>query len=350
VPMAGTPSHAVVATERCLRFSHGELKLHTEDSITVFNLRVDPACFTLAPSVTRLGAEAPLRAFQTARLLQATGSVPVTFAVPFCTRPDSGEDDYVLVIGPSFASWHTPTCLGRRMNQTTHNLLAHVLPAQPLRQWVLKEHLPRPGMQDGGDAKLGVFAEPLRVGGQGQERVGGRSEQECEDRGSVVAGQTVQLAGDGEDEVEVVDWQDALDASLDPAGLIERLALRTMAISARVVGGRLESAGGAEVEMAAERGRPARDDGACNVVLAFGQGVELAIVALVAAKDVRHLERRSHYLRARRASGVCWHQKRSAEDLARGSAEQVDGARSAVQMGATQVQIVGGRSDAGMPQ
>jgi hypothetical protein len=30
-----------------------------------------------------------------------------------------------------------PTCLGRRMNQTTQNLLAHVLPAQPLRQWVL---------------------------------------------------------------------------------------------------------------------------------------------------------------------------------------------------------------------
>jgi hypothetical protein len=30
-----------------------------------------------------------------------------------------------------------PTCLGRRMNQTTHNLLTHVLPAEPLRQWVL---------------------------------------------------------------------------------------------------------------------------------------------------------------------------------------------------------------------
>ena len=27
----------------------------------------------------------------------------MTFAVPFCTRPDSGEDDYVLVIGLSFA-------------------------------------------------------------------------------------------------------------------------------------------------------------------------------------------------------------------------------------------------------
>ena len=36
-PMAGTPSHADVATERCLRFSHCEFMLHTEDSITVFN-------------------------------------------------------------------------------------------------------------------------------------------------------------------------------------------------------------------------------------------------------------------------------------------------------------------------
>jgi len=35
-----------------------------------------------------------------------------------------------------------PTCLGRRMNQTTHNLLAHVLPAQPLRQWVVTVPFP----------------------------------------------------------------------------------------------------------------------------------------------------------------------------------------------------------------
>ena len=111
--------------------------------------------------------------------------------------------------------------------------------------------------------------------------------------------------------MEVVDWQDALKATLDPAGLVERLAFRTMAIPARIVGRRLEAAVGADVEMAAERGRPTRDDGACNVVLAFCQGVELAIVALVAAKDVRHLERRSHYLHARWASGVCWHQTRS---------------------------------------
>jgi len=33
--------------------------------------------------------------------------------------------------------WFCPTCTSRRMNQTTVNLLAHVLPPQPLRQWVL---------------------------------------------------------------------------------------------------------------------------------------------------------------------------------------------------------------------
>ncbi len=38
--------------------------------------------------------------------------------------------------------------------------------------------------------------------------------QEGEDLGSVVAGETVQLAGNGEDDVEVVDWQDALKATL----------------------------------------------------------------------------------------------------------------------------------------
>ena len=59
VPMTGTPSHAEVATERCLHFSHCEFMLHTEVSIIVFNLRVNPAGFTLSPSVARLGAGAP---------------------------------------------------------------------------------------------------------------------------------------------------------------------------------------------------------------------------------------------------------------------------------------------------
>lgn len=50
----------------------------------------------MAPSVARLGRDAPPWAVQTARLLQAAGTVPATFAVPFSTRPDPGEDDVAL--------------------------------------------------------------------------------------------------------------------------------------------------------------------------------------------------------------------------------------------------------------
>ena len=98
--------------------------------------------------------------------------------------------------------------------------------------------------------------------------------------------------------------QDALQARLDPTSLTERLALGTVAIPARVIGGRLKAAAGTPVEMAAERGCPARNDGACSVLLGRGQGMALAIPVEVAAKDVRHLDRRSHHLDARRASGV----------------------------------------------
>jgi hypothetical protein len=101
-----------------------------------------------------------------------------------------------------------------------------------------------------------------------------------------------------------VDGQDALKAVLDPTGLIERLTLGTVAISARVVGGLLEAAVRSAVQVATERRCPARDDGARNIVLAFCQGVELAIVVEVAAKNVRHLERRTHHRHTRRASGM----------------------------------------------
>ena len=42
------------------------------------------------------------------------------------------------------------------------------------------------------------------VGGQAQERVGGKSEKESKDRGAVVVGKAVQLTGQREDEVEIV--------------------------------------------------------------------------------------------------------------------------------------------------
>ena len=48
----------------------------------------------MAPAVAHLRhLMVPLRTVQTVRLLQATVPDSVTFTVPFCTRPDPGEDD-----------------------------------------------------------------------------------------------------------------------------------------------------------------------------------------------------------------------------------------------------------------
>ena len=74
-----------------------------------------------------------------------------------------------------------------------------------------------------------------------------------------------------------------------------------------IVGWPLEATGGAEVKMPAQRSRPARDEITHDGLLARGQGVELAIFVEVAAKDVRHLERRRHHRHTRRASGMRRH-------------------------------------------
>jgi hypothetical protein len=50
--------------------------------------------FTMASVVARLG-KIPLRAVKTVRLLQAANPILATFTVPFCARPDPGEDDFI---------------------------------------------------------------------------------------------------------------------------------------------------------------------------------------------------------------------------------------------------------------
>jgi hypothetical protein len=61
----------------------------------------------------------------------------------------------------------------------------------------MKAQIACPGMQDCGDVKLRVFAEPLWVGGQGQERVRCRSDQESKNRDPVVVGEAVQFGNGG---------------------------------------------------------------------------------------------------------------------------------------------------------
>jgi hypothetical protein len=81
----GTPGSGCMLVE-------DELTLHTEDSSADFN----ELCFTMAPSVARPRRYSRhSRAVQAARLLQAADPISATFAAPFCTRPDPGEDEFI---------------------------------------------------------------------------------------------------------------------------------------------------------------------------------------------------------------------------------------------------------------
>jgi hypothetical protein len=100
----------------------------------------------------------------------------------------------------------------------------------------------RPGVQDRGHAKLRGLAEPSRVAPERQQRLGGALEQQVEDEGAVALGQLVQLAGQSEDDVEVVHRQDAIEPLLHPARSAQRLALGAVAVTTGIVGGPLEAA------------------------------------------------------------------------------------------------------------
>ena len=99
----------------------------------------------------------------------------------------------------------------------------------------MKVKLPRPRMQHHRDAELA--AEALRITPERQQRLGRARKEHVEDRLARAHRHGAQLRRQREDNVEVVHRQRPLDALVDPSRLRERLALGTMPIPARVVGG-----------------------------------------------------------------------------------------------------------------
>jgi hypothetical protein len=100
--------------------------------------------------------------------------------------------------------------------------------------------LPGPRVEHGRDAELGP--ESLRIASEGEEGLGGRPHQQGKHLAAVREGERSQSGREREDDVEVVDVDDAPHPLVDPAGLGEALALRTVSVAARVVGGSLEAA------------------------------------------------------------------------------------------------------------
>jgi len=88
-------------------------------------------------------------------------------------------------------------------------------------------------MQHGGDADL--CAEPLGIAAELQQGLRCCSEEHIEEPAPVVQGDSAELGGHGEDDVEVARGQDALHALLDPRSLAQALALGAVAIATGVV-------------------------------------------------------------------------------------------------------------------
>jgi hypothetical protein len=143
-------------------------------------------------------------------------------------------------------------------------------------------------MKDGRHAELST--EALLVLAELEQCAGRGREQEGEDRLAVPERERDELVGHREHDVEVVRGEHVLHPFIDPRGLGKGLAFRTVAISARVVGGPGERARVADVDMAAEELGPADLDRAHGGPLLGQDHVRLAIALAVGAEDVRDLE------------------------------------------------------------
>ena len=135
----------------------------------------------------------------------------------------------------------------------------------------------------------------LRIGGDGQQRLGGGAEQQVVDHRLVLVGDGGDLGGQREDHVEVRHRQQVGLAGRQPVLRRRALALRAVAVAAGVVGDALLAAAGAALDMAAERGGAAGLDRRHHLQLAEAEvsGLGPAPGGAVAAEDVGDLERRA---------------------------------------------------------
>src|SRR6266566_160325 len=161
-------------------------------------------------------------------------------------------------------------------------------------------HRRAPGVEHGGEADAG--AEVPGIGGDGEQRLGRRAEQQVVDHRLVLIGDRGDLGRQGEDHVEVVDRQQIGLARGEPTLRRRTLALGTMPVAARVVSDPAVAAILATLDMAAEGSRAAALDGRHHLELAKAQmpGIGLAPGGAMVMKDVGDLQpRAAHSRRAR---------------------------------------------------
>src|SRR3954463_3884260 len=151
-----------------------------------------------------------------------------------------------------------------------------------------------PSVENHGHAELG--AEMLGIGRDGGECLGRRAEQDCVGGGLVLERDLADRRRQCEDDMKVRHWQQLGLPICEPTGPRQSLALRTMAVSTRVVGDAGRTTIIALLDVAPEHRRPARRDGAHDASLDAPEmtGMRLSKRFAMAAEDIRHLQSRSH--------------------------------------------------------
>ena len=112
-----------------------------------------------------------------------------------------------------------------------------------------------PGMEHGGSAD--ARAEMLGIGGDREQCIGGRAEQQVVNDCLVLVGDRSDLGGQREDHVEIADRQQIGLAGRKPILRRRTLTFWAMAVATRVVSDAAVAAILAALDMPAERGRAA---------------------------------------------------------------------------------------------
>jgi hypothetical protein len=147
-----------------------------------------------------------------------------------------------------------------------------------------------PGVKDRKEAD--PRAEMLRVGGDGFQcgRTGGK--QDFVDHLRILQGEGVELFGNRKHDMEVLDCQQFLLAPFDPLGPGRVLALRAMAIAARVIADALMRTVAALFPVSTEFRCPAGFNRTHDAQLLQRQTPACAVRGSKAAENVGHLQRR----------------------------------------------------------
>ena len=161
-----------------------------------------------------------------------------------------------------------------------------------------------PGMQDGGETDLS--AEMPAISGDRRQRLGGGLEQEPIDLGLVLERDGGDRRRKREHDVEIGDWQKFGLARFHPPLRRRPLALRAMAIAARVVGDARMGAILTSLDMTAERFGATNLDRRHDATLGEAQ---MALVGsapggAVAAEHIRHLQTWPRHRPAYQAGGA----------------------------------------------